>query len=325
MSPPVFHDLPYLGLLRKIRTEAGQRDDRTGVGTFGLFGEQLRYDLSKGFPLLTTKKTNFRSIVLELLWILSGSTNEHVLRDQGVNIWKEWAKEDGDLGPVYGKQWRAWEAPPREATTNGPKHPAAPIDQIAQLIENLKNKPFDRGHVVSAWNVPDLPEMRLRPCHCLFQFRVEALTLNERRELFVAGDPITRATANYQQELTDAPAWTAIFDEAGVPKLRLDCQLYQRSADIFLGVPFNMASYALLTALIAQQVNMVPGHFVHTFGDVHIYRNHLEQVDLQLSRKPIASPTVKIRHKPTINDYVLEDFELVGYESHGWIQAPVAV
>jgi thymidylate synthase len=319
-SDTVYHDTPYLGLLRKIYTQAKQRPDRTGVGTFGLFGEQLRYDLSKGFPLLTTKKTNFRSIVLELLWLLSGDTNAKTLQNQGVRIWDEWADEDGSLGPVYGAQWRAWPNPVSDNLREAARdlgHTGV-IDQIAQLIENLKTKPFDRGHVVSAWNVADLPKMRLRPCHCLFQFRVEELGDEERAALL---------TSEQWEELKSTPklAWASFFEEREIPKLRLDCQLYQRSADIFLGVPFNMASYALLTTLIAQQVNMVPGHFVHTFGDVHIYTNHLEQVEEQLSRIPYPSPTVRINHKSSIDDYVLEDFELVGYESHGWIKAPVAV
>ena len=261
----------YLNLLRDILDNGVRRDDRTGTGTLGVFGRQIRFDLSKGFPLLTTKKLHTRSLFIELLWFLRGDTNIGWLKDNGVGIWDEWADENGDLGPVYGKQWRSWAAP------NG-----ASIDQIQKLIHGLKTNPNSRRHIVSAWNPADVDDMALPPCHCLFQF-------------FVADG-------------------------------KLSCQLYQRSADVFLGVPFNIASYALLTMMVAQVCGLKPGDFVHTFGDAHIYSNHMEQVELQLSREERKLPEMHLNpHVTNIFDFKFEDFELVGYDPHPAIKAAVAV
>ena len=261
----------YLHLLQDILDHGAQRGDRTGTGTLSVFGRQMRFDLALGFPLLTTKKLHKKSIIAELLWFLRGDTNVRWLQEQGVSIWDEWADADGELGPVYGKQWRSWAAP------NG-----GSIDQIAKLIEGLKANPASRRHIVSAWNPAEVDDMALPPCHCLFQF-------------FVAGG-------------------------------KLSCQLYQRSADVFLGVPFNIASYALLTLMVAQVTGLKPGDFIHTFGDVHVYSNHAEQVKLQLSRLPRALPVMKLNPAVTdIHQFRFEDFELTGYDPHPAIKAPVAV
>lgn len=260
----------YLNLLRDILDNGVRRDDRTGTGTLGVFGRQIRFDLSKGFPLLTTKKLHTRSIFIELLWFLRGETNIGWLKDNGVGIWDEWADENGDLGPVYGKQWRSWAAP------NGQS-----IDQIQKLVHGLKTNPNSRRHIVSAWNPADVDDMALPPCHCLFQF-------------FVADG-------------------------------KLSCQLYQRSADVFLGVPFNIASYALLTMMLAQVVGLEPGDFVHTFGDAHLYLNHLEQAELQLSRTPLPLPTLTVAPKSDLFAYELSDFVLNDYQSWPHIKAAVAV
>jgi len=260
----------YLNLLRDILDNGVRRDDRTGTGTLGVFGRQIRFDLSKGFPLLTTKKLHTRSIFIELLWFLRGETNIGWLKDNGVGIWDEWADENGDLGPVYGKQWRSWAAP------NG-----ASIDQIQKLIHGLKTNPNSRRHIVSAWNPADVDDMALPPCHCLFQF-------------FVADG-------------------------------KLSCQLYQRSADVFLGVPFNIASYALLTIMLAQVVGLEPGDFVHTFGDAHLYLNHLEQAELQLTRAPLPLPTLTVAPKSDLFAYELSDFRLDDYQPWPHIKADVAI
>jgi len=262
---------PYLELMRRILQSGAHKGDRTGTGTLSLFGEQLRFDLSQGFPLVTTKRIHLRSVICELLWFLRGDTNVSWLRDQGVTIWDEWADERGELGPVYGKQWRAWLAPDGRT-----------IDQIRVALEQLRGNPDSRRILVSAWNVGELEQMRLMPCHALFQF-------------YVANG-------------------------------RLSCQLYQRSADVFLGVPFNIASYALLTYMFAQQCDLEPGEFIWTGGDCHLYRNHLEQAKLQLSRAPFPSPRLNLRRRPaTLFDYTFEDFEFVGYQYHPAIAAPVAV
>jgi thymidylate synthase len=261
----------YLELMQDILQTGAQKTDRTGTGTLSVFGRQLRFDLNEGFPLVTTKKLHLRSIIYELLWFLNGDTNIKYLKDNGVSIWDEWADENGELGPVYGHQWRSWPAP------DG-RH----IDQITQVIQQIKAKPDSRRHIVTAWNPAEVDKMALPPCHALFQF-------------YVADG-------------------------------KLSCQLYQRSADYFLGVPFNIASYALMTQMFAQQCDLLPGEFVWTGGDVHIYSNHLEQANLQLSRDPYPLPELVIRRKPDdIFSYKFEDFEIVNYKSHPSIKAPIAV
>ncbi|BEI40511.1 thymidylate synthase [Polynucleobacter sp. HIN9] len=261
-----FHEL-----MHHVLEHGAEKSDRTGTGTLSVFGYQMRFNLAEGFPLVTTKKLHLKSIIYELLWFLSGNTNNQWLKERGVSIWDEWAAPNGDLGPVYGYQWRSWPTP------NG-EH----IDQIKEVIHTIKTNPDSRRIIVSAWNVADIPKMALAPCHAFFQF-------------YVANG-------------------------------KLSCQLYQRSADIFLGVPFNIASYALLTHMVAEQCNLQPGEFIWTGGDCHLYSNHLEQVKLQLSRTPYPLPSLKIHRKPeSIFDYQFEDFEIVGYESHPHIKAPVAV
>jgi thymidylate synthase len=261
----------YLDLLARIRNQGLRKGDRTGTGALSLFGEQMRFDLGEGFPLLTTKKLHVKSIIHELLWFLQGSTNVRYLNEHGVTIWDEWADGNGELGPVYGRQWRSW-----------PKPDGGTVDQITRLVESIKRDPDSRRHIVSAWNVGELDKMALPPCHCLFQFYV--------------GEG------------------------------RLSCQLYQRSADVFLGVPFNIASYALLTLMVAQVTGLKPGTFVHTFGDVHLYLNHLDQADEQLSRSPRALPSMEINPEVrSLFDFAYEDFKLVGYDPHPAIRAEVAV
>ena len=261
---------PYLDLLREVLETGEPCQDRTGVGTFSVFGRQIRFDLADGFPLLTTKKVHFRSVVLELAWFLSGSTNVRWLQERGCSIWDEWADADGDLGPVYGRQWRSWAAPDGRVT-----------DQIARLIEGLRRSPQSRRHIVSAWNPADVDAMALPPCHCLFQFHV-------------AGD-------------------------------RLSCQLYQRSADLFLGVPFNIASYALLTHLVAKVVGLRAGEFIHTFGDAHLYLNHRDQAALQLSREPRPFPELVVPESIDLFDLDWAAIKVDGYRPHPAISAPVAV
>lgn len=261
----------YLDLVQEILDQGTDKSDRTGTGTRSLFGRQLHFDLSKGFPMLTTKKLHLKSIIYELLWFIKGDTNIKYLQDHGVRIWNEWADENGDLGPVYGKQWRSW------VGVDGKVH-----DQLMKAIDTIKTNPDSRRIIINAWNVGELEDMALTPCHALFQF-------------YVANG-------------------------------KLSCQLYQRSADIFLGVPFNIASYALLTMMIAQVCGLEYGTFVHTFGDVHLYSNHFEQAKEQLSRTPLALPTIKIN--PAIKDieqFTFEDFELINYEAHPHIKAPVAI
>ncbi len=265
----------YLALLADILASGVERGDRTGVGTKGVFGRQMRFDLARGFPLLTTKKLHRKSIILELLWFLRGDTNVNWLRDRGVSIWDEWADADGELGPVYGKQWRSWTAPDGRV-----------IDQIAGVVRSLKTNPNSRRHIVSAWNPADVDDMALPPCHCLFQFYV-------------------------------APS------ESGGG--RLSCQLYQRSADVFLGVPFNIASYALLTMMMAQATGLEAGEFVHTLGDAHLYLNHQDQAREQLSREPMALPTMTLAPKTDLFAFDYEDFKLEGYKPHPAIAAPIAV
>ena len=261
----------YLDLLKHILEHGHEKSDRTGTGTKSVFGYQMRFDLQKGFPMVTTKKVHLKSIIYELLWFLKGETNTAYLKENGVSIWDEWADDNGDLGPVYGKQWRRWES------KNGQV-----IDQVTEVVNQIKNNPDSRRMIVSAWNVGELSQMALMPCHSFFLF-------------YVAGG-------------------------------KLSCQLYQRSADVFLGVPFNIASYALLTMMMAQVCNLEPGDFVHTFGDAHIYNNHMEQVNLQLSRTPFPLPQMKLNPEvKNIFDFKFDDFTLENYESHKGIKAPVAI
>jgi len=261
----------YHDLMKEVLAKGVQKSDRTGTGTVSVFGHQMRFNLAEGFPMVTTKKLHLKSIIYELLWFLKGSTDNNWLKERGVSIWNEWAAPDGDLGPIYGYQWRSWPAP------NG-QH----IDQISEVVETIKKNPDSRRIIVSAWNVADIPRMALAPCHAFFQF-------------YVADG-------------------------------KLSCQLYQRSADIFLGVPFNIASYALLTHMMAQQCDLEVGDFIWTGGDCHLYSNHLEQVELQLSRDFFPLPKLNILRKPaSIFDYEFEDFEIIGYESHPHIKAPVAI
>lgn len=261
----------YLDLIQRVLDDGFEKKDRTGTGTISVFGHQMRFNLEEGFPLLTTKKMHLKSIIYELLWFLKGSTNVKYLQDNGVRIWNEWAKEDGELGPIYGYQWRSW-----------PDNKGGNIDQIKQVIESIKNNPDSRRHIVSAWNAGQIDEMQLPPCHILFQF-------------YVADG-------------------------------KLSCQLYQRSADIFLGVPFNIASYALLTMMIAQVTGLKPGEFVHTLGDAHIYTNHIEQVNLQITREPYSLPTMNINPDvKSIDDFEYDDFELTDYQSHPLIKGVISV
>jgi thymidylate synthase len=261
----------YLDLLNRIRTEGVMRGDRTGTGTQAVFGHQMRFDLADGFPMVTTKKLHLRSIIHELLWFLAGDTNIKYLNDNGVSIWDEWADETGDLGPVYGRQWRSWAAPDGRV-----------IDQIDWVLREIRDRPTSRRMVVSAWNPADIDDMALPPCHCLFQFQV------------MEG--------------------------------RLNCQLYQRSADVFLGVPFNIASYALMIMLVAQVTDLQPGVFVHTLGDAHLYANHLDQADEQRSRTPLPLPTMTLNPAVReLKDFTFDDFTLEGYQAHPHIKAPIAV
>lgn len=261
----------YLSMMRHVRDHGAHKEDRTGTGTRSVFGYQMRFDLGKGFPLVTTKKLHIRSIVYELLWFLKGESNTSYLKDNGVSIWDEWADDDGELGPVYGVQWRNW-----------PKPDGGSVDQISELINTIKNNPDSRRMLVNAWNVGEIENMALPPCHCMFQF-------------YVADG-------------------------------KLSCQLYQRSADIFIGVPFNIASYALLTHMVAQQCDLTVGEFIWTGGDCHLYQNHLVQADEQLQREPLALPRLALKRRPdSIFEYEFEDFEILNYESHPHIRAAVAV
>ena len=265
----------YLQLLADLLEHGVRREDRTGTGTLGLFGRQMRFDLAAGFPLLTTKKLHLKSIILELIWFLRGDTNVRWLQERGVSIWDEWADETGELGPVYGKQWRSWAGPDGRV-----------IDQMARVVQQIRANPYSRRHLVSAWNPAEVEDMALPPCHCLFQF-------------FVAPE-------------ADGPG-------------KLSCQLYQRSADVFLGVPFNIASYALLTQMVAQVCGLNLGEFVHTLGDAHLYLNHVDQAKLQLTREPRPFPTMAIAERPDLFSFEYADFRLEGYSAHPTIKAPIAV
>lgn len=308
----------YHQMLRHVLMKGQEKTDRTGTGTYSVFGYQARFNLLNSFPLVTTKKLHLKSIVHELLWFLKGDTNISYLKENGVSIWDEWANENGDLGPIYGKQWRRWETNVYEPPLGTPfGNPFQEVDQIKQVIDTLRTDPDSRRMVVSAWNVADLPYMALAPCHCLFQFYSRVLTHEQRL--------IWHIERSAPEGVVGFPSHEAL-DEAGVPRRALDCQLYQRSADVFLGVPFNIASYALLTAMMAQVVGMAPGHFVHTFGDLHLYKNHIEQAKLQLDRIPRRLP--KLRLNPDIRDieaFTFEDIEFVDYNPHPAIKAPVAV
>ena len=298
--------LEYKRLLEHIVRNGVQKHDRTGTGTFSVFGHQMRFDLAEGFPLLTTKRLPFKAIAIELLWFLSGDTNIKFLHDHGVTIWDEWADANGDLGPVYGAQWRSW----THRKANGSLRP---IDQIDNVVHMLKTNPDSRRLIVTAWNPAEVDQMALPPCHCLFQFNTRPMTLEQR--LRYAG-----VTA---EQVDDPEVFLGI---KGYPTRYLDCQLYQRSADVFLGVPFNIASYALLTMMMAQVTNMAPGHFVHSFGDVHLYSNHVEQAQLQLTREPKKLPVVILNPKvKEIDAFRFEDFELVDYDPYPTIKAQVAV
>ena len=332
----------YLDLLRRIRQEGVIKHDRTGVGTQSVFGHQMRFDLSEGFPLLTTKKVHLKSIIYELLWFIAGDTNIKYLKDHGVSIWDEWADENGDLGPVYGHQWRSWPAPDGKS-----------IDQLSQVIDLIRNNPDSRRMLVTAWNPGEVDKMALPPCHCLFQFYVadgngdlgpvyghqwRSWPAPDGRSIDQLSQVIDQIRHNPDSRRMLISAWNpGEVDKMALPPChclfqfyvadgKLSCQLYQRSADIFLGVPFNIASYALLTMMIAQISGLQPGEFIHTTGDTHIYLNHFEQVDLQLSREPRPLPKMLINPDvKEIEDFRYEDFTLEGYDPWPAIKAPVAV
>ena len=303
----------YLDLLQYVLDHGTERQDRTGTGTVGVFGYQMRFDLGQGFPVLTTKKLHLRSIIYELLWFLRGDTNIKYLKDHGVSIWDEWADAEGNLGPVYGSQWRSW-----------PDGRGGTIDQIANVVEQIKTNPYSRRLMVTAWNPAEIEEMALPPCHCLFQFYVEPGSTSGRVAESLSGKVATQSNNSATQSLSHSATQPLSHSEA--PKGRLSCQLYQRSADIFLGVPFNIASYALLTMMMAQVCGLEPGEFVHTFGDAHIYKNHMDQVHLQLTREPRPLPTMHINpERKSIFDFEYEDFRLEGYDPHPHIKGEVSV
>jgi thymidylate synthase len=346
----------YHDLMELIKQIGRDKTDRTGTGTRSIFGHQMRFDLSKGLPLMTTKKLHLKSIIHELIWFLAGDTNVKYLQENGVRIWDEWADENGQLGPVYGGQWRRWTDArilslgwddaeieklladgyvkqadaERHIWRNGQSatEPAVVLekkyDQIGQVMDQLKNNPDSRRIIVSAWNVGDISSMKLPPCHALFQFYVDKMTETERLDYAMRDTALNATiTAASGSELVDMKAF---LDKHDVPTQRLSCQLYQRSADVFLGVPFNIASYAILTHMFAQQCNMAVGDFIWSGGDVHIYSNHWDQVNLQLSREQRPLPRLNIKRRPdSIFDYKFEDFEVVGYDPHPAIPAKVAV
>lgn len=313
---------PYLKLMHHLLTQGDERGDRTGTGTQSTFGPQMRFDLNAGLPLVTTKALHLPSLIYELLWMLSGDTNIKYLQERKVRIWNEWADENGDLGPVYGEQWRHWQ------TSEG-----GYIDQIQALIDGLIQRPYSRRHIVSAWNVEDLPDedktpqqnvaegrMALAPCHCFVQFYVRDLILYERK-LWLKDNTGGILSTNSADEVFMGK----VLDEVGVPRQALSCQLTQRSADIFLGVPFNIGTYALLTHMVAQQVNMAPDTLIWTGGDTHLYRNHVEAAKIQLARKPRALPKLKLNKAASIFDYTFEDFEIIGYNPAESIKVKVSV
>ncbi|EBR8177289.1 thymidylate synthase [Salmonella enterica subsp. enterica serovar Heidelberg] len=342
----------YLEMMQNILDEGHVKGDRTGTGTLSVFGRQMRFDLRKGFPLVTTKKLHLRSIIHELLWFLNGDTNTKYLEDNGVTIWREWQDENGDLGEIYGAQWRRWKdvklVPKKNAALleklqdagyadygdadDGSQMFDARVllkehDQISKVIDQLRNDPDSRRIIVSAWNVGELDQMALAPCHAFFQFYTRELSIDERLDWFEKNLPDQFNVPRFSNEaVADDVVFHVEMDALEIPRRILSCQLYQRSADFFLGVPFNIASYALLVHMVAQQVNMVPGDFVWSGGDVHLYSNHLEQAKLQLTREPLPLAKLVIKRKPeSIFDYKFDDFEIQDYVSHDPIKAPVAI
>ena len=321
------HDVEYFKLLRHVLIDGRFKEDRTGTGTTSVFGYQSRYPLATHFPLLTTKSIHLPSVIHELLWFLKGDTNIKYLNNNGVRIWNEWADENGDLGPVYGSQWRSWQGlgTVEENGTSNPYRPQVVVDQITNVFNSLRDNPFSRRHIVSAWNPCEVDNMALPPCHTMFQFYVERMTERERlvelNRMIVAGVPVNFPEGYVPEEHTSSEN----ADARGVPTLRLSCHLYQRSADSFLGIPFNIASYSLLTHMFAQQLGYAVGDFVHSFGDLHIYSNHEAQVTEQLSRVPRESPILRLHKAPSLFDYKFEDFEFLGYSPDPAIRAKVAV
>ncbi|MFN0910712.1 thymidylate synthase [Escherichia coli] len=343
----------YLALMQDILDNGVVKKDRTGVGTLSVFGRQLRFDLKEGFPLVTTKKVHLKSIIHELLWFLNGDTNVKYLQENGVRIWNEWANEEGELGPVYGHQWREWmdtklvylwderskdvlrERGYRYVGTIAKDDPEESIviyrkshDQISKVIQQLREDPDSRRIIVSAWNVADLDDMALNPCHNYFQFYTTEMTLPERLDWYEVNEPEKFANAPLinHEDIDSEERLHEILDREGIPRRKLSCFYMMRSNDYLLGAPFNIASYALLTYMVAQQLNMVPDELVYSGVDVHLYSNHLEQAKLQLTREPYPLPKLVIKRKPdSIFDYKYEDFELVGYQSHDTIKAPIAV
>ncbi|EAB4791433.1 thymidylate synthase [Salmonella enterica subsp. enterica] len=339
-------------MMQNILDEGHVKGDRTGTGTLSVFGRQMRFDLRKGFPLVTTKKLHLRSIIHELLWFLNGDTNTKYLEDNGVTIWREWQDENGDLGEIYGAQWRRWKdvklVPKKNAALleklqdagyadygdadDGSQMFDARVllkehDQIQTVMGQLRNDPDSRRIIVSAWNVGELDQMALAPCHAFFQFYTRELSIDERLDWFEKNLPDQFNDSRFSNEaVADDAVFHVEMDALEIPRRILSCQLYQRSADFFLGVPFNIASYALLVHMVAQQVNMVPGDFVWSGGDVHLYSNHLEQAKLQLTREPLPLAKLVIKRKPeSIFDYKFDDFEIQDYVSHDPIKAPVAI
>lgn len=341
----------YLALMQDILDNGVVKKDRTGVGTLSVFGRQLRFDLKEGFPLVTTKKVHLKSIIHELLWFLNGDTNVKYLQENGVKIWNEWADEEGDLGPVYGKQWREWRdckvvechdvGRTQQLMQRGYKYIGnmkedgttylvyeKAHDQISKVIQQLREDPDSRRTIVSAWNVSDLDDMALNPCHNYFQFYTTEMSLLERLDWYEVNEPEKFANAPLinHEDIDDEERLHEILDRECIPRRKLSCFFLMRSNDVFLGLPFNIASYALLTHIVAQQLNMVPDELVYSGVDVHLYSNHLEQAKLQLTREPYTLPKLVIKRKPdSIFDYKYEDFELVGYQAHPHIAAPVAV
>lgn len=341
----------YLALMQDILDNGVVKKDRTGVGTLSVFGRQLRFDLKEGFPLVTTKKVHLKSIIHELLWFLNGDTNVKYLQENGVKIWNEWANEEGNLGPVYGKQWREWRdckvvechdvGRTQQLMQRGYKYIGnmkedgttylvyeKPHDQISKVIQQLREDPDSRRIIVSAWNVADLDDMALNPCHNYFQFYTTEMPLLERLDWYEVNEPEKFASAPLinHEDIDDEERLHETLDREGIPRRKLSCFYMMRSNDYLLGAPFNIASYALLTYMVAQQLNMVPDELVYSGVDVHLYSNHLEQAKLQLTREPYTLPKLVIKRKPdSIFDYKYEDFELVGYQAHPHIAAPVAV